>query len=217
MTQQKPQSPLMVDLTHDVICPWCRIGHHNLRVALTSWSGPTVTVRLHPYLLDPSVPPEGVDLRQRLAERYGATQLDAMFGRVTQVGATYGLKFDFAQIRRTPDSTIAHALILAAPAERQSDVLDAIHAAYFEHGADIGKIDVLTDCWQTAGLAKADAVQALADAGARAEVRRLAEMAGRKGLHGVPHFELHGPGGDVVLQGGQAPDAILTGLKKIAG
>ena len=30
-------APLTVDLTHDIVCPWCRIGHHNLRTALSRW------------------------------------------------------------------------------------------------------------------------------------------------------------------------------------
>ncbi len=213
----KPQAALVVDLTHDVICPWCRIGHHNLRTALGNWQGGAVTVRLHPYLLDPSVPPEGVDLRARLAERYGATQLDAMFARVTQVGAGYGVKFDFAKIRRTPDTTIAHALVLAAPAALQSDLLDVIHRVYFEQGADIGAAAVLQAAWQEVGLPVAQATAVLADAGARAQVRRLADAAAAKGLQGVPHFELHGPAGDVTLHGGQAPEAIGAALRKAAG
>ena len=210
-------SALTIDLTHDVICPWCRIGHHNLRVALREMPDANVTVKLHPYLLDPSVPPEGVDLRARLAERYGATQLDAMFDRVTQTGASYGLKFDFAKIRRTPDTAISHALILAAPVASQSDLLDIIHREYFEAGADIGNGAVLQTCWQEAGLPIAEAVDALADMGARVRVRQLAAAAARTGMNGVPHFELHGAGGDVVLQGGQAPGTILAALKKVAG
>ncbi len=216
-TMPQPTAALFVDLTHDVICPWCRIGHHNLRTALGNWQGAPVEVRLHPYLLDPSVPSEGVDLRARLAERYGAAQLDAMFARVTQVGAGYGIKFDFNKIRRTPDTTLAHALILAAPAATQSDLLDAIHRAYFEQGADIGAAAVLQAAWLEVGLPLTQAVDAMADAGARAQVRQLAETASKKGLNGVPHFELHGPGGNVVLQGGQAPDAIRAALRHAAG
>ncbi len=212
-----PNSAITIDLTHDVICPWCRIGHHNLRVALRQMPGANATVNLHPYLLDPSVPPEGVDLRARLAERYGATQLDAMFDRVTQTGASYGLKFDFAKIRRTPDTAISHALILAAPVAKQSDLLDIIHREYFEEGADIGNGAVLQACWQEAGLPIAQAVDALADMAARLRVRQLAAAAARTGMNGVPHFELHGAGGDVVLQGGQAPATILAALKKVAG
>lgn len=212
-----PPGALRVDLTHDVICPWCRIGHHNLRVALRTWSGGPVTVRLHPYLLDPSVPPEGVDLRARLAERYGAAQLESMFARVTQAGASYGITFDFQKIRRTPDTTISHALVLGAPADKQSDLLDLIHRDYFEQGADIGTAAVLLRAWQEAGLPRAQAETVLADAGAREQVRQAAEAASAKGLHGVPHFEIHGPGGDVVLHGGQAPEAIGAALRQAAG
>jgi predicted DsbA family dithiol-disulfide isomerase len=213
MTSTKPV--IVVDLWQDVICPWCRIGHHNLRTALGNWQG-DVTLNLHPYLLDPSVPPEGVDLRERLAERYAGANVEQMFARVTQIGAGYGVKFDFAQVRRTPDTTISHALILAAPPGKQSELLEAIQRAYFENGAEIGDAQVLQECWLQVGLPLAQAMDALADLGARAQVRQQADAATRKGIHGVPHFELHGPGGDVALQGAQAPEAIVAALQKVA-
>lgn len=211
-----PSNALVIDLTHDVICPWCRIGHHNLRVALQQWTGVAVTVNLHPYLLDPSVPPEGVDLRKRLAERYGGAQVEQMFTRVTQVGAGYGVKFNFAKIQRTPDTTISHAVVLAAPREQQSNLLDVIHRVYFEDGADIGIRDVLLKCWREVGLFVEDFDAAFSNQAGRAAVRRLADEATRKGLHGVPHFEFHGPRGKAELQGGQAPAAILDALKRVA-
>ncbi|MBI5611177.1 MAG: DsbA family protein, partial [Deltaproteobacteria bacterium] len=49
----KPKARVTVDLTHDVVCPWCRIGHHNLRTALTDLADVDVEVRLHPFLLNP--------------------------------------------------------------------------------------------------------------------------------------------------------------------
>ncbi len=210
-------SAIVIDLVHDVICPWCRIGHHNLRVALGQWKGAAVTVNLHPFLLDPSVPPEGVDLRARLAERYGAAQLETMFARVTQAGAGYGVKFDFQKIRRTPDTTISHALVLAAPQGKQSDLLDAIHRVYFEEGADIGAAAVLQTAWQEVGLETALAADVLADVRAREAVRKAAQSASAQGLTGVPYFAIRGPRGQTALQGGQAPDSILAALQKVAG
>ena len=206
---------LVVDLWQDVICPWCHIGHRNLMTALAEFPG-AVTVHLHPYLLDPSVPPEGVDLRARLAERYAGVDVESMFGRVTEAGAGYGVKFDFAKVRRTPDTTIAHALVLAAPAGKQSELLEAIQREYFENGVDIGDAHVLQQCWQDVGLPLAQAVDALADEGARAQVRQQADEATRKGIRGVPHFEIHGPAGDVALQGAQAPAAILAAMARAA-
>lgn len=211
-----PPAALVIDLTHDVICPWCRIGHHNLRSALATWQGAPVTVNLHPYLLDPTVPPEGVDLRKRLAERYGGGQVEQMFARVTQVGADFGTQFNFAKIQRTPDTTIAHAVILAAPTAQQSNLLDVIQRVYFEDGADIGAQDVLLRCWRDTGLPVADFAVAFAEPTGREAVRQLADAATRKGLHGVPHFALQGPGGKAELQGGQAPAAITAALQRVA-
>ena len=51
--------PLRVEVWHDTVCPWCRIGIHNLEVAVDLWRGPTFEVVFRPYLLEPDAPPEG--------------------------------------------------------------------------------------------------------------------------------------------------------------
>lgn len=198
--------PVKIELTHDVICPWCRIGHHRLERALREVSRPA-EVSYRPFLLDPDLPPEGADLRQRLADKYGAASLDGMFDRVTQIGRADGLTFDFAKVVRSPNTTSAHMLIEAAPAGAKASLLNRLHEAYFERGEDIGAVPVLLEHWQAVGLSRDDGERALADEALRSRVRADALAQSRAGVRGVPHFRV----GERTVSGAQ-PVPVLVEL-----
>jgi len=203
--------PVKVELTHDVICPWCRIGHHRLSAAIARYGRP-VEVVYQPFLLDPDVPPEGVDLRARLAEKYGAASLDAMFDRVTQIGKADGLTFDFVKVTRTPNTIAAHMLVEAAPVDKQTAFLDRLHTAYFERGEDIGDRAVLLLHWEAAGLVRADGEKALDDAALRERVTTEARSQSRSGVRGVPFFRI----GTTTVSGAQPVEAIVQALQAAA-
>lgn len=203
---------LKIELTHDVICPWCRIGHHRLKQAITAAgrSPETVEVVYRAFLLDPDVPPEGVDLRQRLAEKYGAASLDGMFERVTQIGKGDGLTFDFAKVTRTPNTISAHMLVDAAPAAAKTALLDRLHTAYFERGDDIGSREVLLAHWVELGLARVDGERALDDAALRARVTAEAAGQARAGVRGVPFFRI----GATTVSGAQSVAVLADAIRR---
>lgn len=217
-------APLIVDVYHDTICPWCRIGHERLTKALQAFDGPPVLVRYHPFQLDPSVPAAGVDMRERLAAKYGADRVAGMFDRVTQIGAADGITFRFDAIRISPNTVLSHALVEATPEISRARVLGAIHRAYFEAGRDIGSAEVLADIGSEAGLPRADVVAALADAALVDKVRGQAAAAARMGFGGVPHFIVHrgdaaGPpptSGAISLHGAQPTEAIVAALRQVS-
>lgn len=202
---------MKIELTHDVICPWCRIGHHRLKQAIVAAgrSPETVEVVYRAFLLDPDVPPGGVDLRQRLAEKYGAASLDGMFERVTQIGKSDGLTFDFAKVTRTPNTISAHMLVEAAPMAVKTAFLDRLHTAYFERGDDIGSREVLLAHWVEVGLAKVDGERALDDAALRARVTAEAAGQARAGVRGVPFFRI----GATTVSGAQSVAVLAEAIR----
>ncbi len=206
-----PAPAVTIELTHDVVCPWCRIGHARLNKALTAYGKP-VTIVYRPFLLDPDMPPEGADMRERLAAKYGADRIAGMFTRVTQIGAQDGIVFAFDKITRTPNSVASHVLVEAAPADKQAALLDALHHAYFERGEDLGAPAVLEACWVAAGLPADGAKAALADASLAAKVRSDAKAASQSGIRGVPNFKI----GATTLNGAQPVEAIVEALRKAA-
>jgi len=72
-TNNPPPLPVVrVEVWHDTVCPWCRIGLHNLEVAATQVTNAKVEIVHHAFLLEPNAPAEGEDLRGRLAGRVGS-------------------------------------------------------------------------------------------------------------------------------------------------
>lgn len=196
-----------IQVWHDFTCPWCAIGLHNLHVALTQLGHPKGAVAFEPYLLSPDTPPEGQNLRKHLGEKYGVAQVEAMINRAVEAGKGYGVELRFDLINLTPQTIPAHALIAAAPAELRWGIVEAIHAAYFQRGEDIGSQTVLAACAATAGI-ETDLVAAAFAPAAAAAIRQQAAGTRQLGIQGVPHFKIDGR----ALHGAQDPEALVAAL-----
>lgn len=57
---------LTIDLVSDIVCPWCVIGYFRLRHALARLPEVNVTLRWHPYELNPRLAIGGENLREHL-------------------------------------------------------------------------------------------------------------------------------------------------------
>ena len=66
---------LTVDIVSDVVCPWCYIGKRRLEAALARLHDQdddlAVSVRWHPFQLNPDLPTEGIDRRSYLESKFG--------------------------------------------------------------------------------------------------------------------------------------------------
>jgi predicted DsbA family dithiol-disulfide isomerase len=177
-----------VDLVSDVICPWCFIGLVRLEEALAKTGASDVELTLHPFQLDPSTPPEGADLRERLAKKFGVTPAN-VFQRVEAAARESGIPLDFEKVRRSPNTLKAHTLLGAAKAKgsaTQRALARAIFEAYFLEGRDVGEADVLADTAAAHGFDRDAVLALLADPSAIAATRHeAAELAGQ-GISGVP-------------------------------
>jgi predicted DsbA family dithiol-disulfide isomerase len=152
-------TPLTVDLFSDVICPWCLIGARRLDEALP----PDATVRYHPFLLDPTIPPEGVNLADRLRRKYGGDPRK-MQERVEAVARASGIPLDLRRVERTYPTVAAQTLIRRA-GERgtQRAVASALFDAYFFDARNIGDPDVLVELATRHGFDAAEARRIVTD------------------------------------------------------
>ena len=66
-----------IDVVSDVMCPWCFIGKRRLERALALLDGIETTVRWRPFLLDPTIPPEGRDRKTYLERKFGGPERTA--------------------------------------------------------------------------------------------------------------------------------------------
>jgi predicted DsbA family dithiol-disulfide isomerase len=92
-------------------------------------------------------------------------------------------------------------------------VLDAIYAAYFEHGRDIGDVEVLVGIAVAAGLNGAAIRDALAAGAAETEVLADMDFARQVGITGVPFFIFNDR---YAFSGAQPPEVIRRVLQQMA-
>lgn len=204
---------MRIDIVHDTACPWCRIGKHNLQLALADRPDEPVTIGYLPYFLNPDMPPDGRPYREHMQKKFAGTDIRQVHDGPTRAGAATGLTFHFDKIERAPNTILSHRLIALAPDDRRDAVVDAVYDAYFEHGKDITQRDVLLDAAESAGLDRAQtAAQFDSDEGVRDVVEQAAQMYER-GVQGVPLFIFDSKW---ALSGAQPPDVFAQVLDRIA-
>ncbi len=210
--------PITLDVVSDTICPWCYLGKKRLEAALAQRRDLEVQVRWHPYQLDPGIPPEGVNHRERLAAKFGSsTRLDAAHARLRQLGEPLGLHFAFDRIARTPDTIATHALARWAyergGAPLQGKLIERLFRAFFEDGEDLSDLDVLARLAGEVGLPEDMTREHLASRKDFDAVRAEADGWRRAGIEGVPTFIFDG---HWAVSGAQDVDTFLRVLDRVA-
>ena len=199
--------PITIDVVHDTVCPWCRIGKRHLTDAIAHWEGEPPLVRWHPFFLNASMPPGGVDFRSYMASIKGGDNIEPMILAVSKAGTQAGLSFNWDRVRKAPNTLLSHALIHAAPQDKRNDILDALHLEYFERGGDIGSRAQLAEIARNYGVdpARLDDQDHLDTIAGRAEAARY------QGISGVPTFLFDGRS---AISGAQPPSVLLTAIEE---
>ncbi|GKT26423.1 DsbA family oxidoreductase [Acidovorax sp. SUPP3334] len=213
-------TPLKIDFVSDVSCPWCAIGLHALEQALQRLDG-TVAAQLHfqPFELNPQMAPEGQDIAEHLAEKYGATPEQSQKNRqaIAERGAALGFTFDMGQRSRIYNTFDAHRLLHWAGEEgeegAQTALKHALFKVYFTDGQSPGDHGVLVRAAAAAGL-DADRAQAVLASGEYADaVREREAFYQQHGIHSVPAVIVNDRH---LIQGGQPPEVFEQALRQIA-
>jgi predicted DsbA family dithiol-disulfide isomerase len=204
-----------LEIYSDVVCPWCYLGAANLMRALGELEAHPFAIRWRPFLLDRSIPPEGLDRDAYIRARFrDPRRLDEPHARLTAMGRDVGIDFRFDRITRAPSTVDAHRLIRwAEPEGLQTRTAMALFARYFEAGEDVSDRRVLCDAAVEAGMDGAVVAQLLAGDADRAEIRAEAETAEAMGVTGVPTFVL---GGRYAASGAQPPEAWRRIIAELA-
>ncbi len=204
-----------IDIVSDAICPWCYIGKRQLERALgrLQAEGLRFTVGWNPFQLNPDMPKEGADRAAYRAAKFGtadrAAELDA---QVAQAARGVGLAFRPDLMARTPNTLDAHRLIwFAGRRGVQDQAMEAVFAAYFILGRDIGQAVVLAECGAEAGLDRAEILEFLASDHVAAEILAADRAAREAGVNGVPSFFLDGYG---LLSGAVPAEQMAEALRR---
>ncbi len=208
---------MLIEIFADFSCPWCFIGRRRFARARAMRPHLPTEIVWQPFQLNPELPMEGVDRRMRLrATRVEANRLVPMENMLAESGGKEAIRFDFAAIRRIPNTLAAHRLMrLATRSQREDALADEIFSGYFERGLDIGALEILVDCAAAAGLdpkVVTDFLRGDEEAGTVAAIDALGRQSG---IAGVPCFIFDRR---YVLSGAQEPasflplfDALLAG------
>ena len=215
-TEGTPKS-LRIDMTSDVICPWCWLGLKYLDAALALCPDIDADVHFRPFQLDPAMPPEGKERGPYMRAKFGgpdgkprpeARQMNTF---LLEEGEKVGINFRFDNIEQVPNTLKAHALLRwAQAAGKGREVKEAIFRAYFEDCRDVGDAGVLADIAAAAGLDRDD-VAAKLSAGADLDAVQGEALAARGfGISGVPAFIL---GGQQIVLGAQPAEKLAKALR----
>ncbi|MBM3584215.1 MAG: DsbA family oxidoreductase [Alphaproteobacteria bacterium] len=204
-----------IDIFSDVICPWCYVGKRRLERALAARTDVPAVVRWRAFLLNPDMPPEGMDRRAYIERKFGsAVRARDLYAAIEEVGGLEGIDFAFDRIRRTPSTVKAHRIIgHAEPGAPQDALVESLFRAYFTDGRDIGDDAVLLEVAGDAGLNPATVSAALdGDEGDRA-VRGDNALAHAMGIGGVPCFIVDGR---YAIAGAQEPEVMQRLIEGVA-
>ncbi len=202
---------MLIEVISDVVCPWCFIGKRRLERALAARPEIGVEVVWRTFQLNPDMPPEGMDRQRYLADKFGSAEhATQVYEHISETGAGDGIAFDFAGIRRTPNTINAHRLIRYAGESGenglQDQVVELLFRRYFLEGGDIGEAESLVEVAAQAGL-DADAVRAHFASDRDIDAVRAEDMnARRMGVSGVPCFIADRR---YAISGAQEPEVFL--------
>jgi predicted DsbA family dithiol-disulfide isomerase len=181
-----------IEIWSDVVCPWCYIGKRHLESALDAFDHKNdVEVVYRSFELDPSAPEVPVETTvESLARKFGTDVAGAreLMTRADGVAASVGLEFNHADAPHARTVTAHRLLHLAAEEGRQGELKEALLAAYFVRGENVGDHDVLRKVAVDAGLDAGRVDEVLASAEYLDEVHADIDQARAYGATGVPFF-----------------------------
>jgi predicted DsbA family dithiol-disulfide isomerase len=136
----------------------------------------------------------------------GEERARRLYASITELGRGEGVMFRFERIRRTPSSVDAHRLVRwAAAFGRADEVVEALFAAHFSDGRDIGDPAVLAAIAASCGLRPLAARGFLASNADVDSIHAENLRAHRLGINGVPCFVV---AGCHAIAGAQEPEVI---------
>lgn len=159
---------------------------------------------------------EGENLQEHVAAKYGTTPEGSRKARarLTELGASLGFTFDYADDMRMVNTFRAHQLLHWAESQGQGHALKmALFAAFFTERRDVNDTQVLTDVAAGIGLNREEALAVLADGRFAEDVRTREQFWTNHGIQGVPAmiFDKH-----YLVSGAQGVENYRAFLSQVA-
>jgi len=181
---------IKLDLVSDVVCPWCIVGYQNLKAAIDELNvADRIELQWQPFELNPMMPPEGQDLREHVAEKYGSSLEESKQSRIniTARGKEAGFTFNFFDDMRIVNTRDAHILLEYAHEMGQQTALKLrLFTAAFTDQKDVSNRDTLLEEVAALGLDVKEASARLNSDAHRQQVIEQEQEWQRLGISAVP-------------------------------
>ena len=220
-TLLKMAPTIKVDVTSDVLCPFCWIGKRSLETALAQREGVAeFEVVWHPFFLRDHVPEGGIDKMEAYTQKFGAERAKAIIlsdeSPVKQYGKQLGLEFNYVKGCKIGDTHKAHRLLWLVKdthgAEKQNKLSEVLFRRYFQECQNPGDMTMLLGACEEVGLDRAEMQTFLEGEGLLPEVNNYYRKMQARGISGVPHFDITGPTGQKVSVGGAKQPAEFVSV-----
>lgn len=195
LTTSTPPTLVTLDFWADLACPWCYVGSRRLALAVAHEADGSVLTRWRSFQLQPGVTSASAPLDE------------ASVAPVLAAGREVGILFRRAALDRQPDTALAQRAVLLYDGEpRQRAVSAALHAAHFERGLDIARLETVVATTAHASGETEDRVRQrlLAGEGATELAADLLEAR----LIGVTAAPTYVVAGRVAVQGAQEVEVL---------
>lgn len=216
MTSQDSGLPLRVDIVSDVVCPWCIIGYKQLLKAFATMPGRFAPeIHWHPFELNPQMPPEGQDLAEHIARKYGTSPAQSLAARsrLAELGKSLDFHFDYSDDMRMVNTFRAHQLLhWAGQVGCQTELKLALFTAFFTEHKDVSVPEVLVAVAADVGLPAEEATAVLSDERYAKDVRKQQQYWVEREVYAVPTFYFQEK---YLVPGAQESDTFARLLEKI--
>lgn len=206
---------MRIDVVFDSVCPWCYVGKRRFDRALRLRPKLKPEIQYRSFLLNPDLPPGGVNRREFLERKFGSSQqYDRVVEALIATGKGEGIDFALDKIDKTPNSANSHRLVrLAQTIGAQGKAVDALFSAYFEQGMDIGDPEILIRLAEDIGLDRQVATTHMLSEGDLNSVFNENARMHRLGVTGVPCYIFNE---SKAISGAQEPEIIVRMLDMAA-
>lgn len=179
---------LLIEVYSDLNCPWCFIGSSRMETVIDSLERPERVDYVHrPFVVDPSIPEEGINVFEIMQRRYGGPPPALAYAEAEARAS--GVPFDHRRQPFVYASQKGQAL-LANALERgtQRALAKELYRANFTEQAKISSTDYLAQLGARHGFTAEEAARIVEDPAEIAAVVAASDTARRMGVRSVPHF-----------------------------
>jgi len=205
---------LKIDIVSDVVCPWCVIGFRNLKKAMEELKSELdFEISWKPYELHPEIPQEGYDKKLYMLQKFGSASNKSRYDEITKMGESLNFNFNFSKTERIPNTFMSHRLMWKSEEYNlQTELSEALFAAYFTDGLDIGSKEILAEISESVGMNKNEILNFLNSDEGGQETADLEMNFIEKSIGAVPTYFINDK---YIIQGGQEPETFISFLRKI--